>query len=157
MAQLNQIPWGIRVAILAGTAIVLYFILRWLNKKITTRHENLQNKVDSYRQTVTMLIIDKKKMRMNDAGFPEFVVKQMPKYSHIMKYPVVKAKVGSQIRSFITDKEVFKQIPVRREIKADVSGLYITNVVSVRGKSIAPEAKKEGRLDRLLRKGRGEI
>ena len=57
--------------------------------------------------------------------------------------------------TFIADKKVYEIIPVKKEVKATVSGLYITDVRGIRGPLEAPK-KKESRMDRLLRKGRGE-
>ncbi|MCF0146273.1 MAG: hypothetical protein HUJ73_06770 [Eubacterium sp.] len=135
------------------------FVMRFLNKKLEKKHNEQQEQLASYRQTISMLIIDKKKMRLKDAGFPDQVVAQMPKLSRLFKYPVVKAKVGNKIMSLLTEKNVFSQIPVRKEIKADVSGLYITAVRSVRGgmsSAAAQNAKKESKFEKLLKKGRGE-
>ena len=105
------------------------------------------------------MIIDKKKMKLQDAGFPDYVIAQMPRLSRMFKYPVVKAKVGPKVMTFLTEKQVFEQIPVKLAIKADVSGLYITGVRSVRGGNVsttAAKAKKESKFEQLLKKGRGE-
>ena len=115
--------------------------------------------INSYKQTYSMLVIDKKKMKLQDAGFPDYVVAQMPRMSRMFKYPVVKAKVGPKVMTFLTEKAVYEQIPVKREIKADVSGLYITGIRSVRGGNVAAAAgktKKESKFEQLLKKGRGE-
>ena len=39
--------------------------------------------------------------------------------------------------------KVFEQIPVKAEIKAEVSGIYITGIKSVRGGKIVVEEKKK--------------
>ena len=148
--------WGltiILIAIAVGAIVGLHFF----SKRVQKKHDAQQEQIDSYKQTYSMLVIDKKKMRMTDAGFPDYVVQQMPRFSRMFKYPVVKAKVGPRVMTFITDKNVFEQIPVKKEMKADVSGLYITAVKSVRGgvASSAPK-KKESKFEQLLKKGRGE-
>ncbi len=148
--------WGFTV-ILIGIAVAAIFLLRYLTKRIQKKHDAQQEQIDSYKQTYSLLVIDKKKMRMTDAGFPDYVVQQMPRFSRMFKYPVVKAKVGPKVMTFITDKNVYEQIPVKKEIKADVSGLYITAVKSVRGgQSKTAVKKKESKFDQLLKKGRGE-
>lgn len=148
--------WGaliIVIAIIAGALVALHFY----TKRVQRKHDEQQEQIDSYRQTYSMLVIDKKKMRLKDAGFPDYVVAQMPKFSHLLKYPVVKAKVGPKVTTFITDKRTFEQIPVKKEIKADVSGLYITAVRSVRGGVPADTGKKKNsKFEELLKKGRGE-
>ena len=150
--------WIITIIILAaGIAAIL--ILNMMSKRIQKRHDAQQEQINSYKQTYSMLVIDKKKMRMQEAGFPDYVVAQMPRLSRMFKYPVVKAKVGPKVMTFITEKQVYEQIPVKREIKADVSGLYITGIRSVRGGNVgtaAAKTKKESKFDQLLKKGRGE-
>ena len=58
--------------------------------------------------------------------------------------PVGKAKIGRRIMTLMCEDKVFQVIPVRKEIKAVVSGLYITEIKSVRGGSIEPPQKKKG-------------
>ncbi len=150
--------WIVTFIILAA-AIVAIVILNIMSKRIQKRHDAQQEQINSYKQTYSMLVIDKKKMKLQDAGFPDYVIAQMPRLSRMFKYPVVKAKVGPKVMTFLTEKQVFEQIPVKREIKADVSGLYITGVRSVRGGNVsttAAKAKKESKFEQLLKKGRGE-
>ena len=97
-----------------------------------------------------MLIIDKKKMRLNQAGLPEAVMQQTPKLMRRSKVPVVKAKVGPQVMSFIADAAVFDEIPVKKEVKATVSGIYISKVRGVRGSiSKGAEPVKKSRLQKF--------
>ena len=104
-------------------------------------------------QTVSMLIIDKKKLTLRDAGLPAVVLENTPKYLRRAKVPVVKAKVGPKIMTLMCDGRVFEVIPVKKEIKAVVSGLYITGIKSVRGGSIeVPQKKKKGFFSRFRKK-----
>lgn len=89
-----------------------------------------------------MLIIDKKKMKLKEAGFPQFVVDNTPKYLRRSKVPVVKAKIGPKIMSLMCDGAIFDQIPVKKEVKATVSGIYITAVRGIRGPLVTPPKKK---------------
>ena len=62
--------------------------------------------------------------------------------------------------TFIADDSIFDQIPLKTEIKATVSGLYIIDVRGVRTSLTSKKKgkeKKESKLDTLLKKGRGEI
>ena len=65
------------------------------------------------------------------------------------KLPIVKAKVGPKISVLIADEKVFDLIPVKKEIKAEVSGLYIVGVKGIRGSLEAPQKKKKGFLARF--------
>ena len=51
------------------------------------------------------------------------------------KLPIVKAKVGPQIHSLVCDDKIFDAVPVKKEVKATVSGIYITSVKGLRGSS----------------------
>ena len=53
------------------------------------------------------------------------VIDQAPKLMRRTKLPIVKAKIGPKISILIADEKVVEVIPVKKEVKADVSGLYI--------------------------------
>ncbi|MDD7770303.1 hypothetical protein [Suipraeoptans intestinalis] len=126
------------LAILIIACIVLYF----LGKKAQKRQEEQQEQMASVAQTVSMLIIDKGKIRLKDAGFPSIVVESTPKYLRRSKVPVVKAKVGPKVMTLMCDAQIFPLIPVKKEVKATVSGIYITHVKGLRGALETPEKKK---------------
>ena len=117
------------LVILIAAAIVLYF----LGKRAQKKQAEQQAQIEAAAQVVQMLIIDKKKMKLIDAGLPDAVIKQTPKLMRRTKVPVVKAKVGPQVMSFIADAAIFDEIPVKKEVKATVSGIYISKVRGVRG------------------------
>ena len=127
------------VLVLAGVLALLYF----LGSKAQKKQAAQQEMMEAMAQTVNMLIIDKKKMKIQDAGMPKQVYESMPKYMRWMKMPVVKAKVGPRVMTFLCDAPVYELIPVKQEVKATVSGLYITKVKGVRGAVLtAPKKKK---------------
>ena len=94
------------------------------------------------KQTVSMLIIDKKRMKIKDSGLPQMVIDQTPKYMRWTKLPVVKAKVGPQIMSLVCDEKIFESVPVKKEVKAVVSGIYVLEVKGLHGKAPVKEEKK---------------
>ena len=57
------------------------------------------------------------------------------------KVPVVKAKVGPRIMTLIADDKIYDLIPVKQEIKAMVSGMYILSVRSLRGPALTAPPK----------------
>ena len=85
-----------------------------------------------------------KKMPLKESGLPQMVIDQTPKLLRRSKMPIVKAKVGPKISILIADEKVFDLIPVKKEIKAEVSGLYIVGVKGIRGNLDAPVKKKKG-------------
>ncbi len=150
--------WQILLIVLAVVAAVLV-VLFILGKKAQKKQEAQQEQIEASKQVITMLVIDKKKMRLKDSGLPQMVIDQSPKLVRRAKFNIVKAKVGPKIMTFIAEPKVFELIPVKREIKATVSGLYIIGAKGIRGKLEDPKKKqkKESAFNRLLRKGRGEI
>jgi len=127
--QTWQIIMLVVLVILIAGIVVLYF----LGKKTQKKQEEQQAQMDAMKQSVSMLIIDKKRMKLKEAGLPQAVIDQTPKYLRGSKLPIVKAKVGPQIMSFISDEKIFDEIPVKKEVKATISGLYITSVKGLHG------------------------
>lgn len=141
-------PWIIVLIVLAVIAVILG-LLYYFGKKAQTKQAEQQEQMEAMKQTVTMLIIDKKKLRMKDSGLPQMVIDQTPKLMRRSKLPIVKAKVGPKISILIADEKVFDLIPVKKEIKAEVSGLYIVGVKGIRGSLETPQKKKKGFLSRF--------
>lgn len=108
-------------------------------------------------QQTSMLIIDKKMMKLKDAGLPKVVMEQTPKRFRNAKMPIVKAKVGPQTLNLICDDGIFDDLPTKCEVKAMVSGIYITEIKSVRGKKKAAEEPKKKSFGAKMRKKQREL
>ncbi len=132
------IIFAIVLVVIIAVMVALYF----LGKKAQKKKDEQDAQMAAVAQTVSMLIIDKKKMKLKDSGLPQQVIDQTPKYMRLTKLPIVKAKVGPRVMTLIADEAVFADIPVKKEVKATVSGLYITGVKGLRGPLEKPEAKK---------------
>ena len=128
------------LVILIGLLVGLYFF----GKKTQKKQEEQQAQIEASKQPVSMLVIDKKRMPLKESGLPQMVIEQTPKLLRRSKMPIVKAKVGPKISILIADEKVFDLIPVKKEIKAEVSGLYIVGVKGIRGNLDAPVKKKKG-------------
>ena len=144
--------WSIVLIIVAVVLIAAIVVLYILGKRMQKKHAEQEEFLASNRQTVSMLIIDKKRVKFKDAGFPQSVVDQTPKISRGMKVPVVKAKVGPQIVTLIADDKIFDTIPVKKEVKAVISGMYIQGVKNIHGKVELPPAKKKNAFKRAVEK-----
>ena len=130
------------LVVLIIACIALYF----LGKKAEKKQAEQQEQLDAVKQTVSMLVIDKGRIRLKDAGFPPIVLDLRRS-----KVPVVKAKVGPKVMTLMCDAQVYPTIPVKKEVKATVSGIYITGVKGLRGPLETPE-KKKGFFARLRNK-----
>ena len=129
---------GIFVIVLAILLVVLYFLGKNLQKKQASQQEAM----DAAAQQMNLYIIDMKMMKAMDANLPKMVTEQIPKYMRRAKLPIVKAKVGPRVMSLICDAKVFDTIAPKQEVKATVSGLYITAAKRIRGPIVETDPKK---------------
>ncbi len=126
--------------IIVAALAVLYF----LGRKLEKRQVEQQALMEAAAQTVSMLVIDKKKMKIKEANLPKIVYEQTPKYMRWAKVPVVKAKIGPKVMTLMADERVFQALPVKTEAKVVISGIYITEIKSVRGGAVPAVPKKKG-------------
>lgn len=145
-------PWVITLIVIAVVLTIAVIVLYFLGKKAQKKQAEQQEILNANRQTFSMLIIDKKRMKMRDAGLPQIVMDQVPKLMRGSKMPIVKAKVGPQIMSLICEDKIFDSVPVKKEVKAVVSGIYITDVKGLHGKIAPAPQKKKGFFKRALEK-----
>ena len=131
--------------IVAIALAVLYF----MGRKMEKRQVEQQDLLEAAAQTVSILVIDKKKMKIKDANFPKLVYEQTPKYLRWAKVPVVKAKVGPRVMTLLADEKVFAALPLKTEAKVVVSGIYITQLKSVRGGAVPAPPQKKGFFSRF--------
>ena len=137
--------WSIVLLVIVGILLAAFIALMIVGNKLRKKQDAQQEQIDAAKQVMSMLVIDKKKLKLKDAGLPKMVLEQTPKYLRGSKMPIVKAKIGPKIMTLMADPKVFEQIPVKAEIKAEVSGIYITGNKSVRGgKIVVEEPKKKG-------------
>lgn len=152
-------PVTITLLIILAVLLVGLIVLYFLGKKAEKRKEEQDAQLAASAQTVSMLIIDKKRMRIKDSGLPQMVIDQTPKMMRRSKLPIVKAKVGPRVMTLIADEAVFDLIPLKKEVKATVSGIYITKVTGVRGPLEKPAGKQSwrSRLKKKAEKANAEL
>ena len=145
-------PFSIVMMSITLVLLIAVIVLFFVGKRMDKKQAEQQKQSDAARQNMTMLIIDKKRVRFKDAGFPQSVVDQAPKMTRLLKVPVVKAKVGPQIVTLIADDKIFDSIPVKKEVKAVVSGMYIVSVKLAHGKQELQPVKKKNFFKRTVEK-----
>lgn len=132
---MTLLDWILLIVVIVAVIFVgLYFLGNWANKKATEQ----QTLINSNKMTTSIFVIDKKKDKISNANMPKAVADQVPKYLKFKKMPLVKAKIGPQIMTLMCDPRVFKEIPIKKQIKVDISGIYI---ISIKGSK--PNTKKE--------------
>ena len=144
--------WQIVLLVILAVLIITLVVLYFLGKKAQKKQEEQQQQINAMKQTVSMLIIDQKRMKIKESGLPQAVIDQTPKLMRGSKLPIVKAKVGPQILSLVSDEKIFDSIPVKKEVKAVVSGIYITEVKGLHGKQPVVEKKKKGFFKNMVEK-----
>ena len=125
--------------VVMAVTIIGFSVLYFYGKKMEKKQAESRAQLDAVAQTVTMLIIDKGRVKMTESGLPQAVIDNTPKRYRRSKVPVVKAKVGPKVMTLMCDYEVYPMIPVKKEVKATVSGIYITAVKGLRGPLEVPQ------------------
>lgn len=138
-----SIFWKVLIIVLIIIVVALA-LLYFFGSKAAKKQRESQSQLEAMAQTVSLLVIDKKRLKLKDSGLPQVAIDQTPKYMRRAKLPIVKAKIGPKIMSLIADEKVFEQIPVKRECKVVISGIYITAIKSARGGLEQQAPKKKG-------------
>ena len=126
------------LAVLVILAVLLYFV----GKKTQKAQAENEKAMAAAAQEMKLFIIDKKKAKMKDANLPKAIMDQVPKMARMSKMPMVKAKVGPKIITFICDTKVCETILPKQEVMATVSGIYISKARRLKG----PVYKKEEKI-----------
>ena len=61
-------------------AVIALAVLYFLGRKLEKRQVEQQQLLEMSKQTVSMLVIDKKKMKIKDSGLPKMVIRGMMEY-----------------------------------------------------------------------------
>ena len=118
------------------------------------KSESTQREMQATAQTQSLLIIDKKRMRLKEANLPKIVLEQTPKYLRRTKVPIVKVKIGPKVLNMICEEKIFDLIPVKKEVKAVINGIYIMDVKGLRS-NLEAAPKKKGFMAKLRAKAEG--
>ena len=128
--------------IILAVVVIALVVLYIFGKKAQKKQDEQQEQMNAAKQIMSMLVIDKKMLPLKDSGLPQMVIDQAPKLMRRSKMPIVKAKVGPRIMVLVADAKVYDAIPIKTEIKAEVSGIYIMGIKGARGGIATPEKKK---------------
>ena len=149
-------PW-IVFAIILLIALAILGFLYYKGSKLQKEQQEQKEQLFSAATPVTMLVIDKKRLPLKDSGLPKMVLENTPKYLRGSKVPIVKAKIGPKVMSLMCDEKIFPVLPVKKELKVVISGIYI---MGVKGRNVLdnPEEKlgfwQRSKLKALKKAGR---
>jgi hypothetical protein len=137
--------------IVLAVVIAVLVALMIYGRKLQKKSEASQAQMQAGAQSVSILVIDKKRIKLKEANLPKIVVDQTPKYLRGSKVPIVKAKIGPKIMTLMCDEKVFDLIPVKKEVKAVMNGIYIMDVKGLRS-NLDAKPKKQKFLQRMKNK-----
>lgn len=100
--------WAIVMIVIAVILVAALIALSIYGKKLQDRQEASQKELENASQSISLLVIDKKRMKLNESGLPQLVLDQTPKYMRGRKVPIVKAKIGPRIMSLICDEKILR-------------------------------------------------
>lgn len=129
------------LGIVLAVLIIVFIVLSIIGRKLQKKQEASQSQMEAASQVVSILVIDKKRLRLKDSGLPKIVVDNTPKYLRRSKVPIVKAKIGPKIMSLMCDEKIFPLLPVKKELKVVLSGIYIMDVKGSRNTLLNPQEK----------------
>lgn len=144
-------PWAIVVLIVLAVLLAAFIGLSIYANKLKKKSDASQEQIRANAQTYSILVIDKKRMKLKEAGFPQLIVDQTPKPLRGAKVPVVKAKIGPKVANLMCDEKIFDLIPVKKEVKAVMNGIYIIDVKGLRG-GLDQKPEKVGFFKRMKNK-----
>ena len=133
--------------VVAVLGVGLYFLNRWASTKMVEQQETM----DRVKQMVTIFVIDKKKEKPANSTLPKEVKAKLPKIYRFLKMPMVKAKVGPQIVTLISDQKVYEALPLKKNVKVELAGIYIAGMQGLKSKkemlALAKSKKAKGTSD----------
>lgn len=133
--------WAIIVLSITAVLLAGFIGLVIWGNKMKQKSDAAQASMLEGAQTYTVLVIDKKMMKLQEAGFPQIVVDQTPKRFRNSKVPVVKIKIGPRVVNCMCDAKIYDLIPIKKEVYAVMNGIYIIDVKGLRSALVADEKK----------------
>ncbi len=136
-------PVVIVLLIILAVVIILFIVLGIYGRKLQKKSEASQAQMKAGAQTVSILVIDKKRLKLKEANLPKIVVDQTPRYLRGSKVPIVKAKIGPKVMNLMCDEKIFDLIPIKKEVKAVMNGIYVMDVKGLRTNLDAKPVKQK--------------
>lgn len=143
--------WKI-VLIVAVVIIAVLVGLYFWGKRLQDKYEDQQALIDQNKQQAQIFVIDKKKDKITNVKLPKQVKDQFPKRYKNKKMPMVIAKIGPQITTLLCDEKIYEELPVKKQVKVELAGLFIVTVKGPKADNISGKPKKQKWVDKLKSK-----
>ena len=137
-------PVVLAIFIIGAVVLAVFLFMYFMGKRLQKRQDENEEIIRSAAQVYSVLVIDKRKMKITESGLPEQALQEVKWYQKIRKVPVIKVKVQNRIVNVLADDQVYEALPIKCEAKVVMSGLYLTEIRSIRGGKniLQPEKKK---------------
>lgn len=126
-----QLSVGDILIIAAIIVAVALGVMFYFGKKNYAKNLEAQSFINQYKMVTPILVIDKKFERPTAENLPKNIYEKLPKSSKLRKMPIVKAKVGSQITTLMCDKNIYDNLPVKKTVKVELAGVYISSIIGL--------------------------
>ncbi len=113
-------------AIVAG----YFFLKKRMEQKVSLQ----KDLVDQHKIATSILILEKRMDKVNNANIPKSVIAQIPKIYKFRKVPIVKAKIGPQVMDLLCDEDIFNKLPERKSVNVELAGIFIAGIKQQKGK-----------------------
>ena len=118
------------IIVIVALAVIMFVIYR-ITSKNYKRSIEADEFIKANKQVVSIYVIDKKFEKPTEKDFNKQIYDQLTGSAKRRKMCMIKSKVGSQIVTLITEKNVYDVIVPKKTVKVELSGLYLVNVVGV--------------------------
>ena len=122
--------WGGYILIVIVLALIVagFFLYRFLKQKLQKKMDDQQQMVNQHKVPASILVLEKRRDRIQNANVPKSVIEQVPKIYKLKKMPIVKAKIGPQVMDLLCDEEVFEKLPERKSVRVELAGIFIAGI-----------------------------
>lgn len=121
--------WWVLYSILAVVIAILVAGFIFLRKRMRKRLEEQQSLVNQQKVPVSILVLEKRKDKIQNANIPKSVAAQVPKIYKIKKIALVKAKIGPQVIDLICDDDIFDKLPDKKTVRVELAGIFIAGII----------------------------
>ena len=128
------VKWWILYIILG--VVIAAIVAGWffLKKRMEQKVSLQKDLVDQHKIATSILILEKRMDKVNNANIPKSVIAQIPKIYKFRKVPIVKAKIGPQVMDLLCDEDIFNKLPERKSVNVELAGIFIAGIKQQKGK-----------------------